>query len=45
MHFPFHTTCDTQQIINLDIFRYGEFPELCGLLGKYVKTQDKILMV
>ncbi|KAL4223238.1 Methyltransferase-like protein 13 [Mactra antiquata] len=24
---------------------YGEYPQLCGVLHKYVKTQDKILMV
>ena len=25
--------------------RYGEYPELCEVLHKYVKTSDKILMV
>lgn len=26
-------------------FRYGEYAELCGVLSKYVKTKDQILMV
>lgn len=25
--------------------RYGEYPELCGVLHKYVKTADNILMI
>jgi hypothetical protein len=25
--------------------RYGEYPELCGLLHKYIKPKDVILMV
>ncbi|XP_071096355.1 eEF1A lysine and N-terminal methyltransferase-like [Haliotis cracherodii] len=24
---------------------YGEYPELCGVLGKYVRPKDKVLMV
>lgn len=25
--------------------RYGEYPELCGVLSKFVKTKDDILVV
>lgn len=25
--------------------RYGEYPELCGHLHKYIKVKDEILMV
>ncbi|CAO1393520.1 unnamed protein product [Diamesa hyperborea] len=24
---------------------YGEYPELCGILGKYIKTKDNILVI
>lgn len=27
------------------VIRYGEYPELCGILHKYIKPQDKVLMV
>lgn len=27
------------------MFRYGEYPELCGQLHKYIKSKDEILMV
>ena len=26
-------------------YRYGEYPELCGILHKYTKQKDKVLMV
>jgi len=26
-------------------FRYGEFPRLCGILSKYIKTTDDLLMI
>lgn len=26
-------------------FRYGEYPELCGHLHKYIKVKDNILIV
>ena len=26
-------------------FRYGEYPELCGILHKYIKPTDKTLVV
>lgn len=26
-------------------YRYGEYPELCGQLHKYIKTKDEVLMV
>ena len=31
--------------IVFNIFRYGEYPELCGVLHKYIKPQDKVLVV
>lgn len=32
-------------IYMLYYLRYGEYPELCGVLHKYIKTQDKVLVV
>lgn len=29
----------------LSLKRYGEYPELCGQLHKYIKPKDEILMV
>lgn len=29
----------------IDINRYGEYPELCGVLHKYIKPKDKLLVV
>jgi len=26
-------------------YRYGEYPELCGVLHKYIKPADQVLMV
>lgn len=26
-------------------YRYGEYPELCGHLHKYIKAQDPVLVV
>lgn len=27
------------------LFRYGEYPELCGIFLKYIKVKDNILIV
>ena len=27
------------------VLRYGEYPELCGVLHKYIKPQDKLLVI
>jgi hypothetical protein len=31
--------------INVFLCRYGEYPELCGHIHKYIKPKDMILMV
>lgn len=34
-----------QYIVFILVFRYGEYPELCSILLKYIKIKDNILIV
>jgi hypothetical protein len=38
---------DTDTILNvfISVLRYGEYPELCEILLKYIKIKDDILIV
>lgn len=40
-----HSSNFFEQSIFIFFCRYGEYPELCGLLHKYIKPKDVILMV
>lgn len=41
-----HENCPTEfELILNFIFRYGEYPELCGQIHKYVRIKDNVLIV
>ena len=45
LKFTYITYLLELKCINVFLCRYGEYPELCGLIHKYIKPKDVILMV